>query len=247
MTEKIHTIPVHDAYAQSTICPLCSLLQTLTDDLVADCLGPSLMEPDVRIVTNERGFCKEHWRALYNSQSNRLGLGLILHTHLSDLADDLRQDLPRPATPIAKGLFAARPRDFRDKLIEYAAHIEQRTASCVICDRLEQTMAHYVDVICHEFVHEPTFRAQFDASQGYCLTHFALLLRGAAHHLGPEQAADLLRSLAARQLASLDTLRDDVEWFTQKFDYRNATSDWKNSKDVLPRAIETLAGQSELQ
>jgi hypothetical protein len=247
MTEKIHTIPIHDAYAQSATCPLCSLEQTLTEDLLADCLGPSLMEPDVRIVTNERGFCKSHWQDLYNSRANRLGLGLILHTHLCDLADDLRQSAPRPVTAAAKGLFASKPKDPRDKLIEYAAHIERRTASCAICVRLEQTMAHYVDVICHEYAHDPAFRARFDASQGHCLPHFARLLRGAAQHLNPEQASEFVRSLTRQQQASLDTLRDDVDWFTQKFDYRNAKADWKNSKDALPRAIRKIAGQTELQ
>ena len=33
-------------------------------------------------------------------------------------------------------------------------------------------------------------------------------------------------------------VRDDLEWFTDKFDYRNADADWKNSKDALIRAIQ---------
>jgi len=79
---KIYTIPVHDAYNQADACPLCTLEKTLTAELIAYYLGPALMEPDVRIVTNDRGFCREHWRGLYDSEANRLGLSLLLHTHV---------------------------------------------------------------------------------------------------------------------------------------------------------------------
>ncbi len=30
---------------------------------------------------------------------------------------------------------------------------------------------------------------------------------------------------------------DDLEWFTDKFDYRNEDKPWKNSKDALPRSM----------
>ena len=36
---------------------------------------------------------------------------------------------------------------------------------------------------------------------------------------------------------NLARVRDDLEWFTDKFDYRNADAPWKNSKDALIRAI----------
>ncbi|MCR5520278.1 MAG: DUF6062 family protein, partial [Lachnospiraceae bacterium] len=34
----------------------------------------------------------------------------------------------------------------------------------------------------------------------------------------------------------------DVEWFTDKFDYRNVDAPWKNSKDALVRGILKLNG-----
>ena len=43
------------------------------------------------------------------------------------------------------------------------------------------------------------------------------------------------------------TLRNDVEWFTLKYDYRNHQADWKNSKDALPRAIRKLGGDCNLK
>ena len=35
----------------------------------------------------------------------------------------------------------------------------------------------------------------------------------------------------------------DVEWFTLKFDYRNQSKPWGNSKDAVPRAIALLGGE----
>lgn len=247
MKEKIYTIPVHDAYQEHNACPLCTLEQTLTDELLQYYLGPALMEPEVRVQTNDRGFCPAHWRGLYNREENRLGLGLLLHTHIADVTDDLHKALPRAIPAPQKGLFAGKQKDYKDKILEVAEAIEGRVKSCTICERLEQTMQHYLDVICHEYFHEPEFRQQFDAGHGYCLPHLALLLRGAARYLGQNQAAEFITNLARQQHDSLVTLRDDVEWFTLKFDYRNANADWKNSRDALPRAIRKLNGRTDLK
>lgn len=247
MKEKIYTIPVHDAYNQATACPLCTLEKTLTDELVAYYLGPALMEPDVRVVTNDRGFCRDHWRGLYDSEANRLGLGLLLHTHVGDITDDLHKSLGKAIPATQKGLFSGKQKDYKDKILEVAEAIEQRVQSCAICDRLDQTMGHYLDVIFYEYFHEPEFRRQFDAGHGYCLPHLALLLRGAARFLGQNQAAEFITNLTTQQHQSLSALRDDVEWFTLKFDYRNAKADWKNSKDALPRAIRQLNGRTDLK
>ncbi len=247
MKEKIYTIPVHDAYNQADACPLCTLEKTLTAELIAYYLGPALMEPDVRIVTNDRGFCREHWRGLYDSEANRLGLSLLLHTHVGDITDDLHKSLVKAIPATQKGLFAGKQKDYKDKILEVAETIEKRVSSCAICDRLEQTMGHYLDVIFYEYFHEPEFRQQFDAGHGYCLPHLALLLRGAARFLSQNQAAEFIANLSDQQHQSLSNLRDDVEWFTLKFDYRNAKADWKNSKDALPRAIRQLNGRTDLK
>ena len=58
------------------------------------------MESDVRQSTNQHGFCSEHWAMLYNSQLNRLGLGLTIHTHLNELRASLGQSLEKPSLKI---------------------------------------------------------------------------------------------------------------------------------------------------
>ena len=80
--EKIYMIPVNDAYSGTSECPFCALYNKAENDYLEYYLGPSLMEPDTRKITNKTGFCPEHMGKLNKSVTNRLGLGLVMHTHL---------------------------------------------------------------------------------------------------------------------------------------------------------------------
>lgn len=244
MKEKIYTIPVNDAYTACGPCPFCTLEGTLNDSLLDYYLGPSLMEPDVRKTTNDQGFCRKHLDELYNREKNRLGLGLILHTHTCDLIEDLNHDLSKSVPAGKTSLFGGRGKDFRQSLTKMAERIEKRASSCVICSQLDQTMDRYLDVVFYEYFINPEFKQRFDDGAGYCLPHLALLLRGAAKYLNQNQAAELIGKLSELQNKSLENLRDDIEWFTLKFDHRNFDKDWKNSKDAIPRTIRKIRGSS---
>ena len=63
--EKIYTIPVNEAFEASAAdhacgCPFCALYNKLELNEIDIILGASMMEPDIRIETNKKGFCKEH-------------------------------------------------------------------------------------------------------------------------------------------------------------------------------------------
>ena len=63
--EQIYTIPVNEAFEASAAdpslgCPLCALYRKLEENELDLILGASMMEPDVRILTNEMGFCPTH-------------------------------------------------------------------------------------------------------------------------------------------------------------------------------------------
>ncbi len=244
MKEKIYTIPVNDAFANPAVCPLCSLEDNLNESLLEYYLGPSLMESDVRQTTNKDGFCREHLNQLYKKEMNRLGLGLMLHTHLLDLQSELYPLFDQCSQLEKKGLFSGRKNDYRQILNEAAAQLEKRTGSCVICSRIQQTKDRYLDVIFHEYVHNPQFRQQFLLVQGFCLPHLAVLLKGAARHLNQRQAEAFIKDLVSLEKNNVQVLCDDVEWFTLKFDHKNHGKDWKNSKDALPRCISRLRGGS---
>ena len=41
---------------------------------------------------------------------------------------------------------------------------------------------------------------------------------------------------------NLARVQEDLDWFVDKFDYRNATADWKNSRDAVSRTMQKLKG-----
>ncbi|NLW11771.1 MAG: ABC transporter substrate-binding protein [Clostridiaceae bacterium] len=242
MKEKIYTIPVHDAYLSDAACPLCELERTTEQNLLSYYLGPAMMEPDVRVGTNEKGFCRDHWRRLYQAEENRLGLGLVLHTHVDDVHEELSKLLEDIVPNKRKGMFSGKDKTYKQKIEKTADKVSSRVGSCLICDRIAYTMDRYIEVIFYQFFQDPAFRQHFTSRKGYCLPHLAELLRSAADRLDQDEASQFLQVLVSQQNEAMAKLRTDVEWFTLKFDYRNATADWKDSKDALPRAIRNLTG-----
>ena len=47
----------------------------------------------------------------------------------------------------------------------------------------------------------------------------------------------------AWERSNLDRLAQELEWFTLKFDYRNADKPWGTSRDAPERAINKLRGR----
>ena len=95
--EQIYTIPVNEAFEASAAdpscgCPFCTLYNKLEDDELDLILGASMMEPDVRIRTNESGFCRTHYDMMF-VRKNRLGMALTLESHLKELQEDLKAGL----------------------------------------------------------------------------------------------------------------------------------------------------------
>ena len=73
MQETIYTIPVTDAFSTECECPLCELYKKFESDNVSYYLGPSLMQPENRIDTNDKGFCRRHFTMLLEGAQKYLG------------------------------------------------------------------------------------------------------------------------------------------------------------------------------
>ena len=243
MKEKIYTIPVTDAYMGDCDCPLCLLKENIEKTLVDYYLGGSLMEPDTRAETNKKGFCRSHLEMMYRTEINRLGLGLMLHTHLLDVLNDIENDM-RGIAPDSGSFFKNRDKDYKKNIEELAKRVEGRADSCIICDRIASTMNRYLDVLFWMFFEQEGFRALFEKKTRYCLFHLADLLRGSAKYLNQNQAAVFLKVLSSMQLEGMHKMADELEWFTKKFDYRNKDKPWGDSKDSVPRGIALLEGES---
>lgn len=238
--ETIYTIPVNDAYNSESECPLCILRQRAEDNELDYYLGPSLMEPDTRKVTNKTGFCPDHMAKLNKRVTNRLGLALVIHTHLLDYDEDITEELLE-AAPAKAGLIRGRSSDYKAVLKDLADRIDKRTASCPVCDKMNKTIERYNEVIMHMFSHDAGFKQKFLNTKSHCLPHTAALLRTAASKLSQNDAAEFVTALAEGNNAYFKELEKDVEWFTQKFDYRNKDKSWGNSKNAIQRSMRFLS------
>lgn len=238
--ETIYTIPVNDVYNETSECPLCRLRKKAEENELDYYLGPSLMEPDTRKVTNKTGFCPDHMAKLNKRVTNRLGLALVIHTHLLDYDDDISDDLMK-AAPSKAGLIRGRNSDYKGDLIALADRIDKRTATCPVCEKMNKTIERYNEVIMHMFSKDPEFRTKFINTKTHCLPHTASLLRTAASKLSQNDAADFVTALAEANKQSFLELEKDVEWFTQKFDYRNKDKSWGNSKNAIQRSMRFLS------
>ncbi|RHP86784.1 DUF6062 family protein [Roseburia sp. AM59-24XD] len=231
MKEQLYTIPVNDAFAVDCECPVCSMYDSLEKDAIEFTMGPSYMEDDIRMETNKIGFCTHHVKQLYKHQ-NRLGLALILHTHMQRTNRDL-EDLLSSDKPVKKGLFAKKTEN-ASPVTEYIENLNQ---SCYICNRIDRIFARYLATIYHCYEHDEEFRRKFAASKGFCTKHFGMLYEGAPSSLSGKRLPEFIKTLNEVYLTNMKRVTDDLEWFTDKFDYRNEDKPWKNSKDALPRSM----------
>ena len=94
MKEKIYTIPLMDAFRAQDECPFCFIERNLEQHAMDFVLGSgaSYMEDDVRAETDKIGFCRTHYKKMFD-YGNRLGTGLILTTHFKKKNEELKQQI----------------------------------------------------------------------------------------------------------------------------------------------------------
>ena len=80
MKEKLYTIELHDALTSGDECPFCWLERKLEQEAIEFVLGSSYMESDIREATDKAGFCRSHFKKMFD-YGNTLGNGWILKTH----------------------------------------------------------------------------------------------------------------------------------------------------------------------
>lgn len=239
MQEKIHTIPVVEAFEAGDECPFCWLERQTDQRAIRYYAGPgaSYMEPEVRGTTNRDGFCSDHMKKLYD-YGNALGAALMLQTHCEDILMDLRRQMENYEIPAQKPFFG------RKKLPQakpYWQHLQERVDSCVICDRVEENMARQYRVF-FTLLKEPEFRGMIENSKGFCVRHFSRLLHEAQEHLPGAHAKWFYATAYTVMEQNLARVKEDLDWLIAKYDYRNAGADWGNSRDSLQRMIQKLDG-----
>lgn len=228
MKEKIYTIPVNDAFDSACECPICSMYWTLEKDAVAYTMGPSYMEDDLRMQTDELGFCEKHIQQVYNME-NRLGFALVMKTHLDKVIAEMEQRCSQPVK--GKTIFG------KVTPTGAAAYAQKLADTCFVCSRIENTFARYIDTVLRLYKQDAAFRQKYAACKGFCTTHYGQLVQAASEKLSGSILNDFMTVTNQLYLDNMKRVRDDVAWFINKFDYQYADEPWKNAKDSLQRAV----------
>lgn len=235
MKEHIYTIPINDAFDTDCECPVCQFMKNEEKQLVEYTLGASMMEPDERLLSNEYGYCKHHFSMLLN-EPNKLSLALVLETHLAEIRKSIEDDKDVVLNS-KKSVFS------KDNVLENCLDkYSHFTSGCVICNKLDKIEEKFIDNLIELYKKEEEFKTKFKNCKGFCVPHFAKLLKHGKKCLSGDKLTEFYKTIYELEISNLSRVQEDITWFTKKFDFRFADADWKNSRDAVPRTTEKVIG-----
>lgn len=220
MNYHINTIPVWDSFKAGGECPLCTLKEDVEKKLISQYLNEAVMEDSYRADVNKLGFCKQHFIKLYEG-SNKLGVALQTHTRFKALLSGLK--------------FTAKSGKDDVKFIR------KQLSTCIVCDVTDFNMQRYYATIPKMYRHEDHFPELIKGGKGFCLGHFADLIEHA--NKAGKSATPFLEEINRVQEQNMRRLEQELNFFCDKFDYRNKDKPWGSSKDSLHRTINKIHGE----
>ena len=140
MKEQLHTIPISDAIANAGECPFC-YMERKTEEHMMDFVlghGASYMESDIRDMTDREGFCRAHFKKMFD-YGNSLGNAWILKTlymrHLEEMDKEFKNFKPDSVGKSSR-LFGKSKPSGNNSIIEW---INKRESTCFICTSVQNT------------------------------------------------------------------------------------------------------------
>ncbi len=229
MREDITSIPVNEIFEETDGCPVCRMRDMLEKRVSDYITGAAMMEPDVRMETNEQGFCLTHYRQLLKKHA-ALPVALMMESRLEQ---------------VEKQVFAGMP-ILGKSARKQAACADETAESCFVCRQVEWAMSRLLATVCRLWDTEREFRSCFEEQAYLCLPHFALLSQIAAREMNKKNIADFQKAASLLCRKQLGLLRADVSQFCKMFDYRSSSdenADWGRSRDSVERSIAWLTGR----
>lgn len=228
--EQIYTIPINEAFEKSMEdpeagCPFCTIRKIFEENELSLILGASMMEPDVRIKTNELGFCRHHFKKMLDA-GKRLPLALILESHLDTVSENMQVSRLLPSKS-AKNT---------------GNRLEKLTHTCYVCERLENNFSKVMENAVYLFASDAAFRKKCAKQPHFCIPHYAMFLQAARENLKGSDFTDLYKCISAIENKYLERLKGNVSHFIKKFDYRYEDEPWGDARDAVEKAISALIG-----
>lgn len=243
MKEQLHTIPISDAIANAGECPFC-YMERKTEEHMMDFVlghGASYMESDIRDMTDREGFCRAHFKKMFD-YGNSLGNAWILKTlymrHLEEMDKEFK-NFKLDSVGKSSRLFGKSKPSGNNSIIEW---INKRESTCFICTSVQNTFQAYMKTFFKMYRSDEEFRKQIASSKGFCIDHFKVLCEGADSMLSDKERADFYDVMLPLMRENFNRIYEDVAWFVEKYDYKNRDADWKNSKDAIQRGMQKLRG-----
>ena len=112
---------------------------------------------------------------------------------------------------------------------------------CFICGKIDYNMARYYDTF-FMLTKDAEFRQKVENSKGFCMRHFLALMEVAPDQVPNSQQEWFYTTVFSLMRENMARVKDDLDWFIEKFDYRNASADWRNSRDAVSRSMQKLQG-----
>ena len=243
MKEKLYTLEVMDALKSGDECPCCYLERKMEQDTIQFVLGASYMEDDIRALTDQAGFCRHHTKMMFD-YGNSLGNAWILKTRMEFIRKKYQaQDKTKPGSGKSglKIRFLGKKSGTSGDNSAYG-WMKDSEQTCYVCQKFEETYGRILRTFFYLLENEPEFLQQLKNSKGFCLPHFADLYEACSEQLHGTNREQILKALDQLMGENLDRIQEDIDWFIDKFDYRNQNADWKNSKDAVQRTMQKLVG-----
>ena len=220
MRYDITNIPVAEVFEEGDGCPICRLRNTLEKRAIEYITGAAMMEPDIRLETNKKGFCLTHYRQMLG-QRNRLSVALTMESRLEELE---RQ--------IFSGSFIGKAAK------KQAKDAAEALTTCYVCEQMEDAMQKMLATVCRTWEGQKDFRDLFERQDSLCLPHFAALVEISSGAMSKKAQPDFAKAASKLAKNYLTTLRADVHHFCGMYDHSNAgNNDWGNSKDSIERSV----------
>lgn len=241
MKEQLYTIPLNEAMDAKDECPFCFVERAVEQDLLDFTLGSgsSYMEADVREQTDLAGFCRPHFKKMFD-YGNTLGNAWILKTHYMRMIKEMEGKF-KSFAPGKTSLFDKFKKN-ADMGNSIGIWITEKEESCYICKQFKETYERYLDTFFYMYDKDEDFRKKVKDSKGFCLPHFKDVCLGADQRLNEKDLKEFYDVVLPLMEANMARLAEDVAWMVEKFDYKNADADWKNSKDAIQRGMQKLKG-----
>ena len=207
--EQIYTIPVNEAFEASIDgtheCPFCIMRHRLEENELDLLLGASMMEPDVRIKTNELGFCPDHFHKLYEG-GKALPFGLIVESHLNSVRERLK----------GAGILAGR------KASADVKSLTELQNSCYICGRMDHHFTRMIATVPFLWSTDENFRRKLVMTDHFCYPHFAALTADAKERMDKKEFSSFYKQICTMMEEHSEKISDKVSLFCRQFDYRYA-------------------------